>query len=133
MENVVPLYQKWHVLFLEDDWVIRHILIEHFALDKKCHAVSFAHADKALSYLRAKCGGERIFSNIRVGSRGGIDLSSEPDRRSHIELAIAPGYDTEDDRFHAIKADLGFFRVKRYDYRELRQLVRQGARQSSIR
>ena len=52
----------------------------------------------------------------QVGGQGGIDLSSSPDWPSQIDLAIAPGYDAEQDRFSAIEAGLGFFRVKPYHY-----------------
>jgi len=133
MEKVVPLFRKLHVLFVENDWVIRQILMEHFAMDDKCHAVSFNDADKALSYLRTECGAHRIFSNVLIGGRGGIDLSSESNWQSRIELAIAPGYDAEDDRFRAIEAGLGFFRVKPYDYLDLLQLVRHTICKSSYR
>jgi DNA-binding response OmpR family regulator len=133
MENIVALYPNWHILFLEDDWVIRQILIEHFRLDDRCHVVSFTQADKALSYLQADCGAEHIFSNIRLSGREGIELSSGPGRRNQIVLAIAPGYNAEDDRFQAIEDGLGLFRVKRYHYLELRQFVRLRAYRSSTR
>lgn len=133
MDNVVPLYRKLHVLFLENDWVIRQILIEHFATDDHCHAVSFSDADKALDYLRARCGCERIFSNVHIRGRGGIDLASGSDWQGRIELAVAPGYDAENDRFRAIEAGLGFFRVKPYDYIDLWQRVRDSVCHSSYK
>lgn len=133
MEKVVPFFRKLHVLFVENDWVIRQILMEHFAMDDNCHAISFNDADKALSYLRTECGANRIFSNVLIGGRGGIDLSSGSNWQSRIELAIAPGYDAEDDRFRAIEAGLGFFRVKPYDYLDLLHLVRHSICQSSYK
>lgn len=133
MEKVVPFFRKLHVLFVENDWVIRQILMEHFALDDNCHAVSFSDADKALSYLRTECGADRVFSNVHLHGMGGIDLSSGSNWQSRIELAIAPGYDAESDRFRAIEAGLGFFRVKAYDYFDLLQLVRHTISQSSYK
>jgi len=133
MEKVVPFFQKLHVLFVENDWVIRQILMEHFAVIDSCHVVSFGDADKALSYLHAECGADRIFSNVQLGGMGGIDLSSGLSWQCRIELAIAPGYDTEDDRFRAIEAGLGFFRVKPYSYLDLLQLVRHSIFQSSYK
>jgi DNA-binding NtrC family response regulator len=133
MGNVIPLYRKLHVLFVEDDWVIRQILTEHFAPDANCHVVSFANAEKAVSYLRQECGANRIFSNIHSGERGGIDLSSGSDWQSRIDLAIAPGYDAEEDRFRAIEAGIGFFRVKSYGYFDLLHLVHHTMSQSSSR
>ncbi len=133
MDNVVPLYRKMHVLFLENDWVIRQILIEHFATDDHCHAVSFSGAEKALDYIRIRCGGERIFSNVHLGGRGGIDLSTGSEWQGRIELAVAPGYDAEKDRFRAIEAELGFFRVKPFDYIDLWQRVRDSVCHSSYK
>jgi DNA-binding NtrC family response regulator len=123
MGNVIPLYRKLHVLFVENDWVIRQILTEHFAHDPNCHVVSFANPERAVSYLRQECGANRIFSNIYLGESGGIDLSSGSEWQSRIELAIAPGYDAEEDRFRAIEAGLGFFRVKSYRDVDLLHLV----------
>ena len=87
--------------------------------------VSFANPQKAVSYLRQECGANRIFSNIHLGESGGIDLSSGSEWQSRIELAIAPGYDAEEDRFRAIEAGRGFFRVKSYPYVDLLHLVHQ--------
>ncbi|MBC2737636.1 MAG: response regulator [Desulfobacteraceae bacterium] len=123
MGNVIPFYRKFHVLFVENDWVIRQILTEHFAHDPNCHMVSFANPEKAVSYLHQGCGANRIFSNIHLGESSGIDLSSGFDWKYRIELAIAPGYDAEEDRFRAIEAGRGFFRVKPYRYYELLHLV----------
>lgn len=124
MGTVAPLYRNIHVLFVENDWVIREILLEHFAMDGSCRAISFPDAERAFSHLRLTCGAERIFSNISVGGRGGIDLSAGAGWQSRIELAIAPGYDAEGDRFGAIKAGLGFFRVKPYAAIDLWQVLR---------
>jgi len=133
MKKIVPFLPTLHVLFLEDDWVIRQILMEHFAMDDNCHAVSFSAADKALAYLHTECGANRIYSNVQLHGMGGIDLSSGSNWQSRIELAIAPGYDAEDDRFRAIEAGLGFFRVKAYDYFDLLQLLRHTISQSSYK
>ena len=133
MVNVLPLYGRMHVLFVEDDWVIRQILLEHFAKDRDCHAVSFADPAKALSYLRIHCEADRIFSNIAVGGRGGIDLSSGSNWQCRIDLAIAPGYDAEPDRFRAIEAGLGFFRVKAHGYFDLWQVVHHNLSHSSFK
>ena len=130
MGTVVPFYQKLHVLFLEDDWVIRQILAEHLAAVDNCRVVSFANAEKALSYLRLDCGAERIFSNVQLKGRGGIDLSSSPKWPSSVDIAVAPGYNAEKDRFIAIEAGLGFFRVKPYHYLDLWQRIRQAVNES---
>lgn len=130
MHNVVPLYRTMHVLFVDNDWVIRQILQEHFATDANCRAVSFPDADRALGYLRELSGVGHIFSNIDVGGRAGIDLSTGPDRQTRIELAIAPGYDSEQDRFQAIEADLGFFRVKPFTFNHLWQVLQHAHSQS---
>ena len=133
MTNVVPFYRKMHVLFVENDWVIRQILLEHFAMKDTCRVVSFADPAKALSYLRTQCEAERIFSNVAVGGWGGIDLSSGAEWQSQIELAVAPGYDAENDRFRAIEAGLGFFRVKPHDYFDIWQRVHHNFSQSSFK
>ena len=132
MQTVVPIYRTIYVLFVEDDWVIRQILLEHFAREDNCRAVSFPDADRALAYLRQQGGFERIFSNVALGGRGGIDLSSGTDWQSRIELAVAPGYDAEGDRFRAIEAGLGFFRVKPFSFNDLWQVLRQSPPQSSF-
>lgn len=132
MQTVVPIYRTMHVLFVEDDWVVRQILLEHFAPAAHCRAVSFPGADQALAYLRQQGEGERIFSNIGVGGRGGIDMSSGIDWQSRIELAVAPGYDAERDRFQAIEAGFGFFRVKPFRFNDLWRALRQSCRQSSF-
>jgi hypothetical protein len=41
-----------------------------------------------------------------------------------MELAVAPGYDDEGERFGAIDADRGFFRVKPYTQAGLWQVLR---------
>lgn len=133
MEKIVPFFRTLHVLFVENDWVIRQILMEHFAMDDNCHAVSFSDADKALSYLRTECGADHFYSNVLLQGRGGIDLAAGSNWKSRIELAIAPGYDAEDDRFRAIEAGLGFFRVKAYDYFDLLLLLRQTISQPSYK
>ena len=133
MHNVVPLYRTMHVLFVENDWVIRQILQEHFATDANCRVVSFSNTDRALAYLRELSGVERIFSNIDIGGCGGIDLSRGPDWQNRIELAIAPGYDTEQERFQAIEADLGFFRVKPFTFNHLWQVLQHAHSQSFYR
>jgi hypothetical protein len=133
MVNVVPLFRRMHVLFVENDWVIRQILLEHFANDLNCHAVSFADPAKALGYLRIHCEADHIFSNIAVGGQGGIDLSSGSNWQCRIDLAIAPGYDAEADRFRAIEAGLGFFRVKAHEYFDLWHLVHHSLSYSSIK
>jgi DNA-binding NtrC family response regulator len=133
MVNVVPLFRRMHVLFVEDDWVIRQILLEHFSNDSNCHAVSFADPAKALGYLRIQCEAESIFSNLAVGGRGGIDLSSGANWQCPVELAIAPGYDAEADRFSASEAGQGFFRVKAHEYFELWQLVHHNLSHSSFK
>jgi DNA-binding NtrC family response regulator len=133
MVNVVPLFRRMHVLFVEDDWVIRQILLEHFAKDSNCQAVSFADPAKALGYLRIQCEADRIFSNLAVGGRGGIDLSSGSSWPCQVDLAIAPGYDAEADRFSAIEAGLGFFRVKAHGYFDLWQLVHHNLSHSSFK
>lgn len=130
--KIVPLYRTMRVLFVEDDWVIRQILWEHFAEDDNCRAVSFPDADRALAYLRQQGGGQPIFSNVEVGGCGGIDLSSGSDWQSRIELAIAPGYDAERDRFQAIEAGLGFFRVKPFAFSELWQVLQHSRSRSSF-
>ena len=133
MVNVVPLYRRMHVLFVEDDWVIRQILLEHFPKDSNCRAVSFADPAKALDYLRIQCDAESIFSNLAVGGRGGVDLSSGASWQCRVELAIAPGYDAEADRFSAIEAGRGFFRVKAHEYLDLWQLVHHSLSHSSFK
>ena len=133
MEKIVPFFRTLHVLFVENDWVIRQILTEHFAMDENCHAVSFSEADKALAYLRTECGAERIYSNVLLQGRAGIDLAAGSEWKRRIELAIAPGYDAEDDRFRAIEAGLGFFRVKAYDYFDLLHLLRQTINQPTYK
>jgi DNA-binding NtrC family response regulator len=132
MQTVVPIYRTMHVLFVEDDWVIRQILLEHFATEADCRVVSFHDADQALAYLRQRGEGERIFSNVGVGGRGGIDLSSGTGWQSRIELAVAPGYDAERDRFQAIEDGFGFFRVKPFSFNDLWQALRQSSLQSSF-
>ena len=133
MSNVLPLYRSLQVLFVEDDWVIRQILQEHFAADGNCRARSFPNADQALAYLRQEFGNRRIFSNLEVGGRGGIDLSSASVGSMRIELAIAPGYDAERDRFLAMEAGLGIFRVKPFTFNDLWQVVRQSRSRSHYR
>ena len=133
MVNVVPLFHSMHVLFVEDDWVIRQILLEHFSKESNCRAVSFADPAKALDYLRTQCDADRIFSNLAVGGRGGIDLSSGPSWQYRVDLAIAPGYDAEADRFSAIEADVGFFRVKAHAYFDLWQFVHHNLSRSSFK
>jgi hypothetical protein len=133
MADVVPIYRKINVLFVENDWIIRQVLMEHFALDDKCYAVSFADPAKALDYLRIQCEADRIFSNLEVGGRGGIDLSSGSNWKGRIELAIAPGYDAEVERFRAIEAGLGFFRVKPHAYFDLWHLVHNNLGQSKFK
>lgn len=133
MVNLVPLYDRMHVLFLENDWVIRQILLEHFSSHGRCRAVSFNDPAKALDYLRTQRHAERVFSNLAVGGRGGIDLSTGPDWPGRIDLAVAPGYDAEADRFRAIEAGLGFFRVKPHDYFDLWQRVHHSLSHSSSR
>jgi len=132
MHTVVPIYRTLHVLFVEDDWIMRQILLEHFATAADCRAVSFPDADRALAYLRQQGGCERIFSNLGVGGRGGIDLSSGTDWQIRIELAVAPGYNAERDRFRAIEAGFGFFRVKSFTFNDLWQALRQSPPQSSF-
>jgi len=132
MGNVIPLYRDFHVLFLENDWVIRQILIEHFAADDNCRIMSFSDVDRALEHLRLASGAQRIFSNVHIGRRGGIDLSAGSDWPMRIHLSVAPGYDAEGDRFRAIEAGLGFFRVKPYDYPDLRQRVKKAVGQTSF-
>ena len=132
MQTVVPIYRTMYVLFVEDDWIIRQILLEHFATEAHCRAVSFPDADQALAYLRQQGDGERLFSNIGVGACGGIDLSSGIDWPSRIELAVAPGYDAERDRFQAIEAGFGFFRVKLFRFNDLWRALRQSCQHSSF-
>ena len=133
MVNLVPLYRRMHVLFVENDWVIRQILLEHFSPHRKCRAVSFTDPAKALEYLRTQCNADRIFSNLAVGGRGGVDLSTGSDWDCQIDLAVAPGYDAEADRFRAIEAGLGFFRVKPHDYFDLWQHIHHNLSHSSFK
>ena len=132
MAKIIPLYRTVQVLFVEDDWVIRQILLEHFAEDSHCRVMSFPDADHALAYLRQQGGGRRIFSNVDVGGGGGIDLSSGSDWPGRIELAIAPGYDAEADRFRAIETGLGFFRVKPFTFNDLWQVLQHARSRSSF-
>jgi DNA-binding NtrC family response regulator len=133
MPNVLPLYPSIRVLFVEDDWVIRQILLEHFAAENHCRTLSFSDAKRALAHLRQQGGSERIFSNLEVGGHGGIDLSAGTSWPIRIELAIAPGYDAERDRFQAIEAGLGFFRVKPFTFNDLWQLLQQTRSRTNYR
>ncbi len=124
MAHIIPYPQKTHVLIVEDDWVIREVLKEHFLDQPNCRLSLFSDLGQALYFLRLDCDAQLILSNIRMGATGGINLSASHLWQNQCEIVISPGYNTEADRFQAFDAGRELFRVHPLRFDALCRMMR---------
>ena len=132
MAQIIPYPQKTHVLIVEDDWVIREVLKEHFHDQPNCRLSLFSDLGQALYFLLLDCNAQLILSNINLGATEGINLSASHLWQNQCEVVISPGYNTEADRFEAFDAGRELYRVHPLRFDALCRMMRVDEEVSSI-
>ncbi len=131
MAQIIPYPQKTHILIVEDDWVMREVLTEHFRAKSACRLSLFNDLGQALYYLRLDCHAQLILSNINLNSTGDISISAAHLWHNACEVVITTGYSTEAERFQAFDAGRELYRVQPLRFDTLCRLVRVGEQISS--
>jgi DNA-binding NtrC family response regulator len=126
MAQIIPYPHKTHILIVEDDWVIREVLTEHFRSKPACRLSIFNDLGQALYFLRLDCQAHLILSNINLDGTGEISLSASHLWHNECEVVITTGYCTEAERFQAFDAGRELYRVQPFRFDALCRLVRVG-------
>jgi DNA-binding NtrC family response regulator len=132
MAQIIHYPQKTHVLIVEDDWVIREVLKEHFLDQPNCRLSFFSDLGQALYFLRLDCNAQLILSNINLSATGGINLSAPHLWQNQCEVVISPGYNTEADRFKAFDAGSELYRVHPLRFDALCRMMRVDEQVNSV-
>lgn len=126
MAQIIPYPHKTHILIVEDDWVVREVLTEHFRNQSKCRLSMFNDLGQALYFLRLDCQAELILSNINLNGTGEINLSASHLWQNECEVVLTTGYSTEAERFQAFDAGRELYRVQPLRFDALCRMVRIG-------
>jgi DNA-binding NtrC family response regulator len=132
MAQIIPYPRKTHILIVEDDWVVREVLQEHFRKQSACQLSIFNDLGQALYYLRLDCRARLILSNINLSGNGEISLSAPHLWQNACEVVITTGYSTEADRFQAFDAGRELYRVQPMQFDTLCRMVRVDKQISAI-
>ena len=124
MGQLLPFTHKTHILIVEDDWVMREVLHEHFLHQPNCHLSTFNDQGQALYYLHLDCGARLILSNINPGGHAKISLSGPQLWQNHCEVVLTTGYSTEADRFQAFDAGRDVYCIQPLRFDTLCRMVR---------
>jgi DNA-binding NtrC family response regulator len=124
MAQIIPFPARTHVLIVEDDWVIREVLREHFLRKSACRLSLFNDLGQALYYLHLDCQARVILSNFNLDGHEGVSLSSPHLWQRECEVVLTTGYSTEADRFRAFDAGRDPYRVQPMQFDTLCRLVR---------
>ncbi len=124
MGQILPFTHKTHILIVEDDWVMREVLHEHFLHQPNCHLATFNDLGQALYYLHLDCGARLILSNINPGGDTMISLSGPQLWQNQCEVVLTTGYSTEADRFQAFDAGRDVYRIQPLRFDALCRMVR---------
>jgi DNA-binding response OmpR family regulator len=128
MAQILNYPTRTHILIVEDDWVVREVLKEHFGNQPTCRLTLFNDLGQALYYLHLDCQARLILSNINLRGTGSVSLSSPHLWRNECEVVITTGYSTEADRFRAFDAGRDLYRVQPMQFDTLCRLVRSDKR-----
>ncbi|MBL0713356.1 MAG: hypothetical protein JJV98_06605 [Desulfosarcina sp.] len=131
MAQIIPFPHKTHILIVEDDWVIREVLKEHFRNRSNCRLSVFNDLGQALYFLRLDCRARLILSNINLNGTGEINLSASHLGQNQCEVVLTTGYNTEADRFQAFEAGRELYRVQPLRFEALCRMVRVSEQMSS--
>ena len=126
MAQIIPYPQKTHILIVEDDWVMREVLQEHFLNQPNCRLSMFNDLGQALYFLHLDCGARLILSNINPGCQGEISLAGPQLRGNQCEVVLTSGYSTEADRFQAFDAGRDVYRIQPLRFDTLCRMMRVG-------
>jgi DNA-binding NtrC family response regulator len=126
MGRVIPFSKRSHILIVEDDWVIREVLKDHFGAKPNCRLNFLPDLDQALAHLQQVCRADLVLSNLFVQGSEGIDLASACHRNHPCEVLLTTGYNSEADRFRALAHGHGFYRVRQLRLSELVHFKRFG-------
>ncbi len=124
MAQIIPYPQKTHILIVEDDWVVREVLKEHFRDQPACRLSLFNDLGQALYFLRLDCKARLILSNINLNGTGGISLSASHLWQNQCEVVLTHGYSTEAERFKAFDAGRDLYRVQPLRFDALCRMMR---------
>ena len=132
MAQIISYPQKTHILIVEDDWVIREVLKEHFRDHPHCRVTPFTDLGQALYFLRLDCNAQVILSNLNLNGTGGVNLSASHLMQNQCEVVLSPGYNTEADRFKAFDDGRELYRVHPLRFDALCRMMRVDEQVSSI-
>jgi DNA-binding NtrC family response regulator len=124
MAQIIPYPQKTHILIIEDDWVVREVLKEHFFKQPACRLSLFNDLGQALYYLHLDCQARLILSNINLSGNGEVSLAARHLWQNECEVVITTGYSTEADRFQAYDAGRELYRVQPMQFDTLCRMMR---------
>ncbi|MDJ0883313.1 MAG: hypothetical protein QNJ48_04090 [Desulfobacterales bacterium] len=124
MAQIIPYPQKTHILIVEDDWVIREVLKEHFLAEPNCHLSVFNDLGQALYFLHLDCNARLILSNINLNGNGGVSLSASRLWQNPCEVVLTNGYSTEAERFQAFDAGRELYQVQPLRFDALCRMMR---------
>ena len=124
MAQIIPYPQKTHILIVEDDWVIREVLKEHFIAEPNCHLSVFNDLGQALYFLHLDCNARLILSNINLNGNGGVSLSASRLWQNPCEVVLTTGYSTETERFQAFDAGRELYQVQPLRFDALCRMMR---------
>ncbi len=124
MAQIIAYPEKTHILIVEDDWVMREVLKEHFLDQPNCRLTMFNDLGQALYYLHLDCQARLILSNINLNGTGGISLSASRLWHNQCEVVLTTGYSTEAERFQAYDAGRELYRVQPQRFDALCRMMR---------
>lgn len=127
MAQIFPFPHKTHILIVENDWVMREVLHEHFLNQPNCRLSTFNDLGQALYFLHLDCGARLILSNIDPGGRGKISLSGPQLWQNRCEVVLTTGFSTEADRFQAFDAGRDLYAIQPLRFDTLCRMVRVSA------
>ena len=131
MAQIIPYPRKFHLLIVEDDWVIREVLKEHFGNRSGCRLTVIHDLGQALYYLHLDCRAQLILSNLNLSDRGGVSLSALHLGRNEWEVVLTTGKNVEAQRLSVFDAGCECYRVYPLRFDTLCRVVRIGEQISS--